>query len=262
MYLPLWGATMGSFEWKIHHTGSSGNCATIKVGGMVIMIDAGKSYKTILPKLDGVDFILYSHRHGDHLGKSAYKSIRLLHPNITTITNQDVSDFVQGLGYPEPDYIIKASDRLFLGDLTINVFENYHGANEDYVETNGYLFSYFDEHLLFATDLSTAIEYEEYLRKHNIKLDVCLLEANYNEDVLSFYTDWGYHNGYDLHTYGAVRHHSTGQYNNFVAEFLKPDGYARELHTSASFHDFEGLVRRDKKVTWEDVRAWQRLNEL
>lgn len=51
--------------FKIHHTGSSGNCATIynKGGGWNMMVDAGKSYKTIEKHLFEISFIFYTHRH-------------------------------------------------------------------------------------------------------------------------------------------------------------------------------------------------------
>lgn len=53
------------FEYNIIFTGSKGNCATIeyKGGGWKMMVDAGKSYKTIESHLYDVQFLLYTHRH-------------------------------------------------------------------------------------------------------------------------------------------------------------------------------------------------------
>ena len=53
------------FDYNIIFTGSKGNCVTIgrKGGGWKMMVDAGKSYKTIESYLYDVQFLLYTHRH-------------------------------------------------------------------------------------------------------------------------------------------------------------------------------------------------------
>lgn len=52
-------------DFKIYYSGSKGNCAVIsnKGGGWNMMVDAGKSFKTIEPILYDVQFLLYTHRH-------------------------------------------------------------------------------------------------------------------------------------------------------------------------------------------------------
>lgn len=246
---------MSNFEWKIHHTGSSGNSATIKVGGLSFLIDYGKSYKTISKYMDGIDFVLTSHVHSDHLNLSAYKGIRQNYSHVQFITNQEVSDKIASKNIsPLPEAIIKAGDVVYLGEVTLYVFENVHG-----VECNGYIFEYENEYLLFATDLSTMIFYSEWLDEHNVKLDICLLEANYDPEVIQFYEQSKEHTGFDIFSNGSFRHLPTTEHNAFVAKYLKEGGVCKELHISSTYHDFNGLIGKSKgRITQEDVNAWKR----
>lgn len=52
-------------DFKIHYSGSKGNCAVISNtgGDWSMMVDAGKSFKSIEPYLYDVQFLLYTHRH-------------------------------------------------------------------------------------------------------------------------------------------------------------------------------------------------------
>lgn len=248
---------MSEFSFKIHHTGSTGNSATITVGGLSFLIDFGKSYKTIANYMDGIDFVLCSHVHGDHLNISAYKGIRQNYSHVQFITNQEVVNRLAEKGITDlPQAVIKAEDVIYLGDITIHVFDNVHG-----VETNGYIFEYQGEYLLFATDLSTTIFYQEWLQEHNVKLDVCLLEANYDPDVIKFYEQTKAHTGYDVFSNGSFRHLPTTEHELLTKNFVKEGGVIKELHTSATYHDFKGLIKKSKgRITWEDVNKWKEQN--
>lgn len=245
---------MSEFQFKIHHTGSTGNSATITAGSLSFLIDFGKSYKTIANYMDGIDFALCSHVHGDHLNISAYKGIRQNYSHVQIISNQEVSDKLKDKNVLYPlDAIIKADDTIYLGDVTIHVFDNVHG-----VETNGYIFECNNEYLLFATDLSTTLFYQEWLKEHNVKLDVCLLEANYNPEVIKFYEETKEHSGYSIFNGGSYRHLPTTEHEYFITNFVKKDGIIKELHISSTYHDFNGLIRKSKgRITWEDVNVWK-----
>lgn len=248
---------MSSFEYEIKHTGSTGNCAIITVDGMRFMIDFGKSFKTINQYMTDIDFVLCTHVHGDHLNISSYKGIMQNYSHVGFITNQSVRDRLEEKGVDTlPENIVKAGDTIYIGDVEITVFDNEHG-----IECNGYIFKYNDEYLLFATDLSTTIWYQDWLDANNVKLDVCLLEANYDPQVIQFYEESKEHTGYNVFSNGSFRHLPTTENQEFIEKYLKPDGVSKELHISATYHDFKGLIRKSKgKITIEDVERWKQEN--
>lgn len=248
---------MTEFDYTIHHTGSSGNCATIKVGGVTFLIDIGKPYKTISKYLDGVDFLLCTHIHGDHLNLAAYKGIVQNYSHIQIISNLEVGQTLALKGVSRaPDFYVEADDQMYIGEVKVHVFDNVHG-----VQTNGYIFEYKNQRLLFATDLASTVWYREWLDKHKVKLDVILLEANYNPEVFQFYEDFSKDKDINLWNSGTFRHLPTTEYEDFVNTYLNTGGHTEQLHTSKTFHDFDGLIKKLKGfISQEDVTKWRQQN--
>lgn len=244
------------FSFKIHHTGSTGNSATVSVNDINFLIDFGKSYKTIKPYLEGVDFVFCTHVHSDHLNIAAYKGMLIDYPYLTVLTNQEVIDRLATKGATVPDNVIKAGDTLYVGDIEIHVFENEHG-----VECNGYIFTYQDHALLFATDLSTTMHYRDWLDEHQLKLDTILLEANYNPQVIQFYEESKAHTGFNIFSNGSYRHLPTTEHNEFISAYLKPDGVVKALHKSSTYFSFDGLKRK-LGTNWneEAYNEWKQHN--
>ena len=107
---------------------------------------------------------------------------------------------------------------------------------------------------MFATDLSTLVDYEEYCLTNKIKFDIILLEANYDPQVIGLSEYMKIHSGYNTFNNGSYRHLSTIDREEFVTKFKNPDAIDIELHVSERYRSFEGLMKLEKgKITQKDV---------
>lgn len=215
------------------------------------MIDAGMAYSKIKRYLKDVEVLIYTHRHGDHLKKSAYNQIRLNHPSIKIIGNADVNQQLHTWGLKELDFIIDDKTELWLNDTEVVAIENNHD-----VECYGFIFKEpTGEVTLFATDLSTIIFYEEYLKEHNLLVDNLLLEANYNPSVVGFMEHLKLHTGFSVFNNGSERHLPVDDWNYMKNNYCKPDAKTEQLHISQTYHSFDGLA--DKfNFSEDDVNRW------
>ena len=248
---------MNEFSFDIHFTGSKGNCASIYYDNLGFLIDIGRPYKYVEPYLFNKQFILLTHRHQDHLVYTTYKKIKENFPHIKVLGNQEVNENIVKRKLPELDLIFKDDFQFQIGDVKITTIQNYHGAGEEYAETHGFILESPSQNLLFATDLSTLVDYEEYCLTNRIKFDIILLEANYDPQVIEFYEAAKYHSGYNLFSNGSYRHLSTTERELFVDKFGKPDMVNVELHRSETYRTFDGLIKRSKgKITKKDVDNW------
>lgn len=243
-----------SFKFKIHFSGSKGNSASIYYKNLGFLIDVGKPYRHIEPFLYDKQFILISHKHGDHIKWTTYKKIRENFPHIKILSNSTVNNELIKRKLPEVDVIFTDDFQFQIGDVKITTIQNYHGINDEYTETHGFVFESPMQNLLFATDLSTLVDYESYLLTNDLKLDIILLEANYDPKVIEFYESTKQHTGYDVFSNGSYRHLSTTERELFVDKFGKPDMINVELHQSETYRTFEGLIKRSKgKILRKDV---------
>ena len=252
---------MSRFSYKIHYTGSKGNIASIYAGELGFLFDIGKAYKNIEPLLYDKQFIIVSHRHGDHIQWSTYKRIREFFPHIKVIANDEVNQQLIKRKLKPVDVVIHDDMQIMIGDVKITFLQNYHGDKqgdpENYAENHGMIMECKNEVLLFATDLSTTIDYQMYLDKHNLKVDYLLLENNYNPQVIEFYESSKNHTGYSIFSNGSYRHLPCTEHQMMIDKYLKKDGVYEELHQSETYSSFEGLIKRSEgKITMEDVRAW------
>lgn len=245
-------------SFDIHHTGSKGNSASIYYKNLGFLIDIGKPYKYIEPYLFNKQFILISHKHGDHIKWTTYKKIRENFPHIKFLSNSTVNNELIKRKLPEVDVIFTDDFQVQIGDIKITSLQNYHGINEEYTETHGFVFETPEQNLLFATDLSTLVDYESYLLTNDLKLDIILLEANYDPQVIEFYESTKQHTGYSIFSSGSYRHLSVLDRESFVDKFANPESINVELHQSATYRTFAGLIKRSKgNITKEDVARWK-----
>lgn len=245
---------MNEFSFDIHFTGSKGNCASIYYDNLGFLIDIGKPYKHIEPYLFNKQFILISHRHQDHLVYTTYKKIRENFPHIKILGNQEVQDNLKKRSLPQLDLIFKDDFQFQIGEVKFTTLQNYHGAGEEYAETHGVILESPTQNLLYATDLSSLIDYETYLLKNKLKLDIILLEANYDPQVIGLSEYMKIHSGYNTFNNGSYRHLSTIDREEFVTKFKNPDAIDIELHVSERYRSFEGLMKLEKgKITQKDV---------
>lgn len=246
-----------NFNYGIHYTGSKGNSASIYYDELGFLIDIGKPYKYIEPLLYDKSFILITHIHGDHIKWTTYKKIREDFPHIKILANNEVNEELLKRKLKPVDVIFSDNLQFTIGDVKFTCLQNYHGAGVERADTQGFILESPHETLLFATDLSTTIEYSDYLEKNNLKLDVILLEGNYREEVIEFYEMRG-HTGFDIFNNGSYRHLAISEFEEFVEKWKKPDARIKMLHTSDTYGSFEGLLNKSQgKLTEEDVKEWR-----
>lgn len=195
--------------------------------------------------------------NSDHMNWTAYKKIKENFPNIKVLGNSDVNNQLIKRRLPELDIVFKDDFQFKIGDVKFTTLQNYHGTGEEYVETHGFILESPSQNLLFATDLSTLVDYEEYCLTNKIKFDIILLEANYDPKVIEFYESTKQHTGYSIFSSGSYRHLSTDDRKRFVDKFGKPGAIDVELHKSETYRTFDGLIKRSKgKITKKDVDNW------
>lgn len=190
----------------------------------------------------------------DHINWTGYKKVKENFPNIKILGNNDVNENLKKRNLPPLDIVFSDNFQFQIGDAKITTIQNYHGEGEDYAETHGLIMETPKQNLIFATDLSTLIDYEEYCLRNNIKFDIILLEANYDPKVIEFYESTKAHTGFNIFANGSYRHLSTIDREIFVDKFGKPDMINVELHQSETYRTFDGLIKKSKgKITQKDV---------
>lgn len=241
-------------EYKIHYSGSTGNCATLTtVDDVKFMIDAGMPYSKIKHHLEGVEVLIYTHVHGDHLGrtKSTYNQIRINHPYITIIGNKEIDEKLKQWGVKPLDFTIDEDSPFWLNETEIHPINNYHD-----VECYGFLIKEpNDEVTLFATDLSTTEDYQDQLDDNGLQIDNLLLEANYDPQVVGFMEWKKLHTGFDVFNNGSERHLPVNEWKFMREHYCKPDAKIEKLHMSSTYSSYEGL-RSKFDFTDEDVKEW------
>lgn len=241
-------------SFDVHYTGSKGNSVSLYYDNLGFLIDIGKPYKYIEPYLFDKQFILITHAHGDHLMYTTYKKIRENFPHIKILGNQTTDDRLTKRKLKPLDIIFKDDFQFQIGDVKFTAIQNYHGASEEFIDCHGFIIETPKQNLIYSTDLSTLIDYEQYCLTNKIKFDIILLEANYDPMVIGLSEYMKLHSGYDTFSNGSYRHLSTVDRENFVDKFGKSDTIDIELHQSERYRSFEGLIRLEKgKITQKDV---------
>lgn len=248
---------MSEFQFDIHYTGSKGNSVSIYYENIGFLIDIGKPYKYVEPHLFNKQFILLTHRHQDHLVYTTYNKIKENFPHIKILGNSDVNEQLIKRKLPPLDIVFCDNFQFQIGDVQITTIQNYHGVGEEYAETHGLIMESPTQNLLYATDLSSLIDYEAYLLINDLKLDIILLEANYDPQVIEFSEYTKLHTGFDTYSNGSYRHLSTVDRQLFIEKFSNESAVDVELHMSARYRSFEGLIKMEKgKISMQDVDKW------
>ena len=60
-------------DYTVISTGSKGNCVII---GDKVMVDCGVSYKAIKPYVKGLQLVLLTHKHSDHIRPSTIRRLQ------------------------------------------------------------------------------------------------------------------------------------------------------------------------------------------
>lgn len=248
---------MNELSFDVHYTGSKGNSVSLYYDNLGFLIDIGKPFKYIEPFLFDKQFIIITHGHSDHLVYTTYKKIRDNFPNIKILGNEETNNRLLKRKLEPLDLLFKDDFQFQIGDVKFTTLQNYHGSKEEFIDCHGLIVETPTQNLIYSTDLSTVIAYEEYCLANDIKFDIILLEANYDPQVIEFYESTKAHTGFSIFANGSYRHLSTTDREVFVEKFKKPDAIDIELHLSETYRTFGGLIKKSKgKITQTDVDNW------
>ena len=163
-------------------SGSEGNCALVEdARGCAILVDAGLSMRRICDhltdmgrSLSGIQALLISHEHADHLRGAAVIARRLDLPIYASAgTIALIKRYLPNL----TRLFSLNGCRLEFGSMTVESFQVSHDASE----AIGFLISEGDRRLAIATDLGTVdLATLNWLRD----CDAVVLEANHELDML------------------------------------------------------------------------------
>lgn len=207
---------------KIIASGSKGNCYKY----FDVMVDVGVSYKAIKGELEGVNYILLTHSHGDHLKLSTIKRIVKDNPQIFVVTPSYLIERVSEVVPPKNIVTINWGDTLFLGDNEVTAGKLYHD-----VPNSGYLINNLGYKVFHATDT-------KHLEGVSVKgCDYYGVECNYSQNkfdnlnIRSNLTDeekkqlWLFRNSVETHL-------SDEQFDKFIKENNTNGGIVKKYHIS------------------------------
>ncbi|MDD3338813.1 MAG: MBL fold metallo-hydrolase [Lachnospiraceae bacterium] len=167
-------------------SGSSGNCIYVGSDETSILVDVGISGKRIENGLNSIDMttkdvdgILITHEHSDHIQGLGVVSRKYGIPIYATGGTIDAMQHMSSLG-KMPDGLfreIEADQDFQVGDLQVSPFAISHDA----AEPVGYRLEHEGRSVGIATDLGV---YDDYIVNKLQKLDVLLLEANHDVNML------------------------------------------------------------------------------
>lgn len=167
-------------------SGSSGNCIYVGSNNTHVLVDAGISGKKTIAGIESLDIsmedisaILVTHEHRDHtagLGVLARKFHIPIYA--TALTNQAIQA-AGDLGKIDDTlfHSITADTCFEIGDLHINPIHISHDA----VDPVAYRFENNNKSIAVMTDLGI---YDDYITKSLQDLDVALIEANHDVNML------------------------------------------------------------------------------
>lgn len=167
-------------------SGSSGNCICVGSDNTTLLIDAGISGKRIECGLNSIDMttkevdgILITHEHSDHIKGLGVLARKYGIPIYTTAGTKEAILSNTSVGKISEDLFctICADQPFCIGDLEVAPFSVYHDA----AEPLGYRINQGSQSVAVATDLG---HYDDYIIKHLQNLDVLLLEANHDVNML------------------------------------------------------------------------------
>lgn len=212
-------------DYKVIASGSKGNCVAIEN----VMVDCGVPFKKIKDVLYDIDVLLITHRHSDHISLSTYKHIRKDFPNITVITNEDVSDLLEG----DVDEIINIREPVEAFGYEFHAFNCVHD-----VMAYGYYWRWENEETGETADIIYATDTRDFrFAPREMKFDYLFLESNHDERKLNAIK----HNarrqfGYDAYA-GGKRHASTQICKGYYYMHRRDkDSELIELHKSERFY--------------------------
>lgn len=171
----------GIVKFCVLASGSSGNCALLATERTRILVDAGLSVKALAQRLeligerlDGIQAVLITHEHSDHVGGLARLARRLRVPVYISRLTAPAVDW--GENRPALE-CFQAGARIVIGDIEADSF----GIPHDAIDPVGFCLRAQGVKIGVATDLGYITESVKF---HLRRCHVLLLESNHDLEML------------------------------------------------------------------------------
>lgn len=167
-------------ELRVVASGSEGNAYVLQNEGEALLLEAGVSFKKVLPALNydvsKVQGVLISHEHGDHAGHIGEVLAYGLPVYASKGTIEGAKKYAANTDYQPTAFEEQETgyQRLQLGGFTIIPFDTKHDAKQP---TGFYIWHNETGGILFATDTY-------YLKNRFAGLSNILIECNYDQEQL------------------------------------------------------------------------------
>lgn len=235
------GATVGAsnppaVQINILGSSSSGNAVFCKIPvdsmePVGVLFDAGLPFGKLKETLYKTDVLLITHDHSDHVSKQVLQKIAKFFPSIQMFSTYRVARLCDSVTAINLDFLPISLGR----GLELFAVEVPHGGSLCY----GYFLSWgpaeAKKWLLYSTDLCSTKPLEKFCLERGIRLDTCLLEANYDPERLKLFGDH-FSGRYNPYVDSSSRHLSRDEHLIFRKKFLKEGGESYELHKSDRFY--------------------------
>lgn len=166
------------------YSGSSGNCLFVQYGTTRLLIDAGKSGKTVADALhrigadpETVSGLLITHEHSDHISGAGILARKYGIPVYATSETWRAMEEKIGTVPAGLRYEITADNEFWLGDIGVSPFSIPHDA----ADPVGYRLYGGKNSISTATDLGC---FTENVYSHIRGSDMVLLESNHDPEML------------------------------------------------------------------------------
>ena len=182
-------------DYTIISTGSKGNCVVL---GSKLMIDVGVSYKAIKPYIKGLQLVLLTHGHGDHLKPSTIRKLQEERPGLRFGCGMWLLPSVLACGVPKRkiDVYIPNMKTRYTDDLRLIMTPTKHNV------TNCCYRIFLDgEKIFYATDCNNldGINAPNY--------DLYMIEANYEDEEIQHRIEEKQANGQYCYEYQVLNNH-------------------------------------------------------
>lgn len=165
--------------YKIIATGSSGNAV---IYHEEILVDLGVGITKIKPHLGGIQYLLLTHKHGDHFNLNTILTVAALKPELMIIGHEEVIGVLDDYGIKNI-HAIPSNEWLRIGEYTIASFDLKHDARNIGYRILKPIFKeekYIKDYKIFhATD---TYDLEEVEAK---QYDLYMVEFNHAEEMIN-----------------------------------------------------------------------------
>ena len=194
-------------DYTIISTGSKGNCVII---GSKVMVDCGVSYKALKPYVKGLQLVLLTHKHSDHIRPSTIRRLQEERPALRFGCGKWLLPSVLACGVSKRkiDVYIPNLKTRYTDDLQLIMTPTKHN-----VTNCCYRISLNGEKIFYATDCNNldGIDAKEY--------DLYMIEANYEDTEIQDRIAEKEANGQYVYEYQVLNNHLSKQKaDKFIGE--------------------------------------------